>query len=316
MPTAEPAKKKRPPFAALAIGLVVTLGMCATMGESEPDASASRAEDDDGGRDRGDRDRDRSEPDDEPEPASEPAPQAPPAVAAAPTPAAEEAPTGCRAGGVIACQCANGADGVIVCEEGQWSPCRCDAPAPVAACQVGQFSPCACPDGSQGVIGCSGGQWGPCQCTGAPAPAPAPAPAAVDVNAKGIPRIPRTRSNPPTAEEWRNALAVNTANVHSHPPGCSLRVVREWLHVNCSGDIRRISDMTGFGQRGLDYFDDVRLGSSASFVVRLRPVAKQWLRIWRGNDRATLFVSWMPQRDRPDNIALQICTPALACWNR
>ncbi len=73
--------------------------------------------------------------------------------------------------------------------------------------------------------------------------------------------------------------------------------------MTCQGEIVRYEDMDGFGTEGLDYFKLVN-GGVASFVVRLhkQPVAK--VRICRANDRASLFVSWPPGKDRPSIVAL------------
>ncbi|MBI4700756.1 MAG: hypothetical protein HY744_06270 [Deltaproteobacteria bacterium] len=152
----------------------------------------------------------------------------------------------------------------------------------------------------------------------APAPtaaAAAPAPA-VDVDAKGVPKIPTTRSSPPTMDEWNAGLEVNTQDPNSRPVGCYLRVVREWLKVHCEGDIQRISDMENFGAKGDGYYEQVELGKYADFIVRLQRGQAQKIRIWRQDERASLFVNWPGAADRPAHIALGVCKPGMPCWER
>jgi hypothetical protein len=141
--------------------------------------------------------------------------------------------------------------------------------------------------------------------------------AAVDVNDKGIPRIPDGRSEPPTAAEWQAGLEVNTQGVHSRPPGCAMKIVREWLKVHCTGNVTRIADRRGLGKEGHDYFEHVEPGKVADFVVRLRPAGAQGVRIWREpRSIASLFVSWPPKEDRPLHVALGYCLPEQPCWHK
>lgn len=140
---------------------------------------------------------------------------------------------------------------------------------------------------------------------GAAATATAPAAAAATTCGpeKEVPVIPDSRSNPPSLDEWGNACRINTQGAGSEAASCTLKVLREWLQVTCNGEIVRYEDMDGFGAEGLDYFKLVNAGV-ASFVVRLKkqPVVK--VRICRANDRASLFVSWPPGKDRPSIVAL------------
>ncbi len=141
----------------------------------------------------------------------------------------------------------------------------------------------------------------------APAPAAAAekeAPSAAAVDEKGIPLIPSGRSKPPTVAEWSAAPEVSTQEVNSRPAGCFMKIVREWLKVHCEGEVTGTDKMTEFGKEHADFFQSIKLGKSADFVVRLRQGRVQKLHICHLNDRASLFVNWPAGRDRPIHVAL------------
>jgi hypothetical protein len=141
-----------------------------------------------------------------------------------------------------------------------------------------------------------------------PAPTAVPAspvsPAALP--ADGIPDIPDSRSNPPTVAEWQAAPEVNTQGAGGRPKDCNMRVVREWLNIHCNGKVTKIDEMDGFGKENWDYYQQITLGSSADFVVRLRKGVSMKLKIFREDQDAALFVSWPPSEPKPKHIALGI----------
>ena len=96
-----------------------------------------------------------------------------------------------------------------------------------------------------------------------------------------LPGVPDGRSAPPTVEEWVDAGYVNTVGAHSAPSRCYMKVVREWLKVNCSGRIYMVTDMHGFGHQGSDYFAWYKENKVADYVVRMRRGTSQKLRIHR-----------------------------------
>lgn len=121
-----------------------------------------------------------------------------------------------------------------------------------------------------------------------------------------IPDIPDSRSNPPTLEEWGSACDVNTQGAGSHPGDCTMKIKREWLQVTCRGNMTGYEQFEGFGNIGQDYFEQHTPGAMASFVVRLRKGKSQKVRMCRGNERASLFVSWPPSSAKPTIVALGI----------
>lgn len=119
-----------------------------------------------------------------------------------------------------------------------------------------------------------------------------------------IPEIPEGRSTPPSVGEWAQAKVVNTQEPNSWPDDCTTKVVREWLQVNCTGNVIGYEKMSSFGTLHSDYFESVKLGKLASFVVRLKKGKTMNLRICRLQNRASLFVNWPASKDRPVHIAL------------
>lgn len=120
-----------------------------------------------------------------------------------------------------------------------------------------------------------------------------------------VPAIPEGRSNPPTVAEWSSAREVNTQGKNSWPPDCTMKIVREWLQVNCTGDIGGYEKMENFGREQVDYFESIKPPTIASFVVRLKKGKTMGLRICRTNStRASLFVNWPGGKDRPVHVAL------------
>ncbi len=119
-----------------------------------------------------------------------------------------------------------------------------------------------------------------------------------------VPEIPEGRSNPPSVAEWNAAPEVNTQGKGSHPDQCEQKVVREWVRVTCRGDVTGYEKMENFGNKNADYFEMIKPGNMASFVVRLKKGRTQSVRICRANDRASLFINWPATKDRPVHIAL------------
>jgi hypothetical protein len=141
----------------------------------------------------------------------------------------------------------------------------------------------------------------------APAATPAPTPtetAALDVDKKGIPLISSGRSNPPTVAEWSAARELNTQEANSRAKDCFMKIVREWLKVHCEGEIREVTDKDGIPKGAADYFDSIRPGKAADFVIRLKRPTTMKMRIHRNGNRASLFVNWPASADRPANVAL------------
>ena len=123
--------------------------------------------------------------------------------------------------------------------------------------------------------------------------------------ADSIPDIPEGRSKPPTVAEWNAAASVNTQDANSRPDECFMKIVREWLKVNCSGKVTGVVEMADFGTENGDYFQSVREGKMADFVLRLRKGHYPKVRILRSEKgNAVLFVNWPPTFAKPNNIAL------------
>jgi hypothetical protein len=62
--------------------------------------------------------------------------------------------------------------------------------------------------------------------------------------------------------------------------------------------------MDGFGKETQDWFQSVRPGKSADFVVRLKKGKAPKLRIIRAKDSAVLFVNWPDSEPKPKHVAL------------
>lgn len=141
-----------------------------------------------------------------------------------------------------------------------------------------------------------------------PAETAAPTPAATEEPAPAkedpIPDIPEGRSKPATVKEWSEAKNINTQEANSQPDKCFMRIVREWLKINCEGDIQGTSGMENFGTELGDYFQSVKPGKVADFVVRLRKGKTMKLRIQRTEGEAVLFVNWPVGEPKPTIIAL------------
>lgn len=107
------------------------------------------------------------------------------------------------------------------------------------------------------------------------APAPAPAPTAdedeVGYQANGFPKkMPKARTPAPNSKEWGAAPLVTTKKL---PDGCTMKFVREWLKLNCSKDTNTVipmsvTNITGMGGSGADYFVFSKSGSVTDLVVR------------------------------------------------
>lgn len=139
----------------------------------------------------------------------------------------------------------------------------------------------------------------------APTAAPAAEPAAECGDLKTIPDIPSDKSDVPSQEEWNKGCKVNTVGPNSEAPDCEMTIVREWLKVKCTGDMKGYELMDGFGNEGQDYFKFFTPDQVLSFVIRMRKGASQKVRMCRAKERASLFVSWPPSKDKPTIIALQ-----------
>lgn len=132
-------------------------------------------------------------------------------------------------------------------------------------------------------------------------------PAAIATPAGQIPDIPEGTSPPPTLAEWASGHPVNTQGANAIPSDCSMKIVREWLKINCSGSITGISNMEGFGNKGSNYYESIVIGKYADFVVRLRKGTPMKVRILRQTPHsASLFVNWPGGSPRPTIIALGI----------
>lgn len=139
-----------------------------------------------------------------------------------------------------------------------------------------------------------------------PAKPATPTPTAAPGASMEAPEIPETKSAPPTVAEWTAAAGVNTVGANSAPKDCVMKVVREWLKVNCSGKIKEVTAMEGFGAKNVDYFDSVTPGKSADLVVRVKKGGSIKARILREGGGASLFVNWPGANAKPSIMALQI----------
>jgi len=126
---------------------------------------------------------------------------------------------------------------------------------------------------------------------------------------QAAPAVSEGTSGPPTVAEWQAAPSANTVGANSAPRDCELKVVREWLKVNCTGNIKEVTNMEGFGKKGFDYFELVTPGRVADFVVRIKKGQAIKARIIREGQSASLFVNWPSQSAKPSIVALQIYNP-------
>jgi hypothetical protein len=140
--------------------------------------------------------------------------------------------------------------------------------------------------------------------TAAPAPADAAPPAKLSFSVGEMPLVPTTASNPPQGGEWDLGVVVNTQGANARAKQCSMRILREWLNIYCTGDVIGYEKKEDFGRINVDYYEQISPGKFASFVVRLKPGHSQKIRICRSKDRASLFVNWPDQKDRPVHVAL------------
>jgi hypothetical protein len=155
----------------------------------------------------------------------------------------------------------------------------------------------------------------PAATTAAPAPtetaktaqptATASATATAASGGNAIPDIPEAKSNPPTVAEWGSASEINTVGANSAPKNCFMKIVREWLKVNCSGKIERVDEKDGLGKQDVDHFESIKPGASADYVIRLRKGVSVKAKIIRADDAASLFVNWPGGAPKPATIALQ-----------
>ena len=141
--------------------------------------------------------------------------------------------------------------------------------------------------------------------TAAPKPSAAPTADKPAEVAGGVPDIPETQSKPPSVAEWATGKEVNTVGPNSAAKDCTMKIVREWLKINCTGKIVDATMMEGFGKDGFDYFQSVKPGTMADFVVRVKKGGALKLRINREKDRASLFMNWPSGSPKPTIIALQ-----------
>jgi hypothetical protein len=123
------------------------------------------------------------------------------------------------------------------------------------------------------------------------------------------PAVSEDSSPPPTVAEWQTAESANTVGANSAPKDCSIKVLREWLKVNCTGDIKQVTNMEGFGRKGTDYFELITPGKVADLVVRVKRGQAIKARILREGQSASLFVNWPTTNPRPSIVALQIYNP-------
>ncbi len=119
-----------------------------------------------------------------------------------------------------------------------------------------------------------------------------------------VPDIPSERSNPPQGAEWDQAQLVNTQGANARAERCSMRILREWLNIYCTGDVIGYEKMEDFGKLQVDYFEKISPGKYASFVIRLKKGKNPKIRVCRKTNRASLFVSWPPGVDKPKHVAL------------
>lgn len=119
------------------------------------------------------------------------------------------------------------------------------------------------------------------------------------------PTFTEGNSAPPTVAEWSSAPSVNTVGANSAPKDCFMKNVREWLKIQCTGNIKEVTNMEGFGKKNFDYFESIKPGTMADFVVRVKKGSSIKARILREGGGASLFVNWPAAQPKPTIVALQ-----------
>lgn len=137
-----------------------------------------------------------------------------------------------------------------------------------------------------------------------PAASASATPPAQPADISEIPAVPTDRSDPPTVQEWASAREVNTQGAATRAPDCTMKILREWLRVDCTGDVQKLMNETDLGKQGVDYFEEVRTGAFVSIVFRLKKGKTQGVRICRSKGRASLFTNWPIKDETPKIIAL------------
>jgi hypothetical protein len=117
-----------------------------------------------------------------------------------------------------------------------------------------------------------------------------------------VPAVPAAPSDRPTPEEWLTAPIVNTQG-GGHPTDCYVHMLRDWIRIDCMGDIIGTEHMEAFGAAGLDHVLKVENGSYATILVRTLPATSPKLRVCFSDHRDSLFVG-RPGQGTPVHVAL------------
>ena len=128
---------------------------------------------------------------------------------------------------------------------------------------------------------------------------------------KSLPDVPEGKSKPPTVAEWKDAPEVNSQEKNSRPADCFMKMKREWLKVNCTGEGAEIIDRDGFGKEGTDYFvfqtkpKGSPIPSAVDVVVRLKEGQSLTMQVHRIRAQsAALFTHWPKGAKKPNIVAL------------
>jgi len=119
---------------------------------------------------------------------------------------------------------------------------------------------------------------------------------------KKVPDVPDAPSDRPKPAEWLEAPIVNTQG-GGHPTDCYVHMLRDWIRVDCLGDIVGTENMEAFGIPGMDHVLKLVKGSYASLMVRTLPSKSPKIRMCFGDHRDSLFVG-RPSAKKPAHVAL------------
>lgn len=126
-------------------------------------------------------------------------------------------------------------------------------------------------------------------------------------DAQPLPAVPSAPSRRPSDVQWVQATPVNTAPSSDRPPGCEMRMLRDWVRVQCgwiARDSRAIKLVEGLGTLGEDHF--ISNGTQiAELTVHLRPGLKGTANIFSNGPGAKFEVEWPNDSAAPSVVALR-----------
>ena len=117
------------------------------------------------------------------------------------------------------------------------------------------------------------------------------------------PEIPTDRSKPPTKPEWKAGNDLNTAAKSDQDKLCWMKQVREWLRVECVGNIgMSIAYAQELGARKSDWFQP---DGTPILIVRMRKGHDLRAAIYEHAPKMTyLRANWPADSDRPTEVSL------------